>query len=270
MDFPQRSGHHLDVGELGSDVSNHAEKGGRVKLALGGHFGARDAQAKLQVLLIANKDVHVVYDALDLGDGPFVPADDIPELGAVVQVKRSGGARCFRGFHPFHNHLGGGLRQRGENAAAMEPADAAAEDGSPVKIAGLQLLGGFVGAVIEHDGSANAQTAVAIDRGHVGAMHAIVYEVFVERLHAHRPYALGDQVADGIIHHRGGDACGKAETVREVGGYIELAPADVNLAFGGFTEGNDAGVQAVDKRTKGEEVECAVRPDVQAVFHEFS
>ena len=96
--------------------------------------------------------------------------------------------------------------QRGEDAAAVEPAHAAGEDVLPVEIARLELRAGFVAAVVEHHRRAHALAAVAVDRGHVRAVDAVVLEVLVEGLHAHRAHALGDQVADGIIHHGGGDA----------------------------------------------------------------
>ena len=90
-----------------------------------------------------------------------------------------------------------------DRAAKMPPLwnqrDAAGEDVVPVEVARLQLRGRFVGAVVEHHWGAHALAAVAIHRGHVGAVHAVVLEALVEGLHAHGQHALGDQVADGVI-----------------------------------------------------------------------
>ena len=80
-----------------------------------------------------------------------------------------------------------------------------------------------------------------------GPLHAVVLEVLVERLHAHRAHALGDQVADRVIHHRGRDAGVQAEAVGQVGGAVELAAADVDVALGRLAERDDARVQAMDQ-----------------------
>ena len=87
-----------------------------------------------------------------------------------------------------------------------------------LKSPGLSCAGGFVAAVVEHHRRAHALAAVAVNRGHVRAVHAVVLELLVERLHAHRPHALGDQVADGIIHHGRGDAGVEPEAIGEIGG----------------------------------------------------
>ena len=87
--------------------------------------------------------------------------------------------------------------------------------------------------------------------------------MLVERLYAHRAHALGDQLADRVIHHRGRDAGFQAETIGQVGGAIELAAADVNLAFGRLAERDDPRVQAVDQRAQRQEIQ-------RAVFDEYS
>jgi hypothetical protein len=129
--------------------------------------------------------------------------------------------------------------------------------GVPVEVARLQLARGLVGAVVEDDRRAHAVPLVAVDGGHVRAAHAVVLEPLVERSHAHGAHALGDQVADGVVHHRGGDAGLQAEAVGQVGRDVELAAADVDGALGGLAEGDDAGVQAMDEGAEGEEVESA-------------
>ena len=159
----------------------------------------------------------------------------------------------------------------GESAAKMPPLwnqrTPPAEDRFPIEVARLEQRAGFVGAVVEHHGRAHAVAAVAVDGGHVGAGHAVVLEALVERLDAHGPHALGDQVADGIIHHGGGDAGLHAEAVRQVGGAVELAAADVDLALGGLAEGDDAGVQTVHQCAQGNEIQRGIRTDVQTMTH---
>ena len=109
-------------------------------------------------------------------------AGDVPELGAVVEVEGDDGAGGFGGLHALDDDFGGGRRERGEDAAAVEPAHAAGEDALPVEVAGLELGAGFVAAVVEHDRGAHALAAVAIDGRHVGAVDAVVLEVLVEGL----------------------------------------------------------------------------------------
>ena len=141
--------------------------------------------------------------------------------------------------------------KRRENSAAVKPADARAKDGFPIEIAGFEHGPGFVGAIIENHRSAHAEAAVAIDGGHVGAVHAIVLEVLVEGLHAHGAHALGDQIADGIIHHRRGDARLQAKAIRQIGGAVELTTADVDLALGGLAKRNNSGIEPVNKGAQG-------------------
>ena len=94
-----------------------------------------------------------------------------------------------------------------------------------------------------------------------------MFEKFVKGPHAHRPHPLGDEVADGVIHHRGGDAGLEAETVGQVGGDVELAAADMDFALAGLAEGDDARVKAVDQRAQGHQVKRATWRDIQAIFH---
>ena len=74
--------------------------------------------------------------------------------------------------------------------------------------------------------------------------------MLVERLHAHRPHALGNQVADRIVDHGACDAGVHPKAVGQVGGDVEFAAAHVNLAFVGFAERNDPGVQTMDQRAQ--------------------
>jgi hypothetical protein len=79
-----------------------------------------------------------------------------------------------------------------------------------------------------------------------------VLEALVEGLDAHGLHSLGNQLADRIIDHRGGDTGGQAEAVRQVRGAVEFAAADMDLALGGLAEGDDARVETMDQRAQGE------------------
>jgi hypothetical protein len=48
------------------------------------------------------------------------------------------------------------------------------------------------------------------------------------------------------------------EAVREVGGHVELAAADMDVAVGGLAEGDDTRVETVHEGAEREEVEGAV------------
>ena len=230
--------------------------------------GPFDAEAFLQVLLIADQHVHVLDNPLHHRQGLFVAAPDVPEFLAEIEVEGRDGAGGFGGFHGFDDQRAGGFGQRGENAAAMEPAHARAENLLPVEIAGLEQRAGFVAAVVKHHGGAHAVALVAVHRGVVRAAHAVVLEFLVKWLHAHRPHALGNQVANGIIHQRRRDAGVQAEAVRKIGGAIELAAADVDVALGRLAKRDDARIEAVDERAEGQEIQRAIFGNVQTFAHD--
>ena len=143
----------------------------------------------------------------------------------------------------------------GKNASTMKPANAAGKNFLPIEVSWLELSGGFVASVVENNRRAYSVAAIAVHRGHVRPLNAVVFKVLVNRLHPHRFDALGDEFADGVIHHCGGDTGLKTETIREVSGYVEFAPADVDLALGSFAERDDSRIEPMDKCAKGEEIE---------------
>src|SRR5207302_661811 len=84
--------------------------------------------------------------------------------------------------------------------------------------------------------------------------------------HAHGLHAFADQVANGIVDHRGGDARPESEAVSEVGGDIEFTAAHVNVALVSLAKGDDAGIEPVDQSTEGKKIESAVGADLQSFF----
>jgi len=132
----------------------------------------------------------------------------------------------------------------------VEPADAAGENGRPVEVAWLELGSRFIIAIVKHHRRAHSLAPVAVNGSHVGTMHAVVLEALVERLHPHRPHPLGNQVADGIIHHRRGNARLQAKAVGEIGRHVKLAAAHVDLALGRLAERDDARVQPMNQRAE--------------------
>ncbi len=190
-------------------------------------------------------------DARDHRQGALVAAPDVPELGAIVQIEGGDRARRLGRLHAFGNELASGFRQRRENSAAVKPADSRSEDGLPIEVAGLKHRPRLVRTIVENHGSAHAEAAIAVNGRHVGAVHAIVLEMFVERPHAHGAYALGYQVTNGIVDHRGCYARLQAKAVCQVCGAVEFTTTNMNLAFGGLAKRNDSRIEPVDKGTQG-------------------
>ena len=61
-----------------------------------------------------------------------------------------------------------------------------------------------------------------------------------------------------------------AKAVRQVGGDVELAAADVDLAAVRLAERDDPRVQPVDQGAQGHEVQRAVLKDIQTILHSSS
>ncbi len=264
MPLAQRGRHALDVRVLFQHAVHHADEGAGIQLGLRRHLGAGDAQALLQILFVADDDVDVVDDAAQGLLRAVQATEYLPQLLAEVEIERDHGAGRLGRLHGFDDQIGRGRRQRGEDAAAVKPAQAAGHDLLPVEVARLQARRRLVRTVIEHHRRAHALAAIAVDGGDVRAGNTVVGEPLEEGAHAHGADALRDQIADGVVDHRRGHAGLQAEAVGQVGGHVELAAADVDLAFGGLAEGDDPRVQSVHHRAKGQEIQRPVRADVQA------
>ena len=129
----------------------------------------------------------------------------------------------------------------------MKPADATGKNRFPVKVSWFQLSSRFVATVVEHDGSTHPLALIAEDRGHVGTGDTIMLEVFIERFYSHRADAFGNQVTDGIIHHRRGHPRRESETVGQIRRNVKLAATDVDLALRRLAERNDSRVESMNQ-----------------------
>src|SRR5437016_1012862 len=132
----------------------------------------------------------------------------------------------------------------------MKPAHAAGKNFIPIEVSRLETRCRLVRAVVKDDRSAHAVTAVTIDGGNVRPTDSIVLETFIEWLDPHRPYTLGNQFADWVIHHRRRYPGLQAEAIRQIGGDVVFTAADMNLTFGRFAKGNDARIEAMDHRAQ--------------------
>src|SRR4029077_2898219 len=64
VDLAQGGGDDLNLGMLLGDLADHADEGARVQLGFGGDFGAGNAQAHLQIFLIADEHIDVFNDSV--------------------------------------------------------------------------------------------------------------------------------------------------------------------------------------------------------------
>ena len=239
------------------DAVDQREEGVRVKTRLACDLRPRDAQALLKVLFVSDQRIEMAGDAFDDLLAVLGAADGRPQLGAIIEVERRDGAGRLGCLHALDDQRGCGLGERGEDAAGMKPAHAAAENLRPVEITGLEQGAGFIRAVVEDDRRAHAVAAIAVNGGHIGPADAVVLEPFVERRHAGFPHAALDELADRIIDHCGRDACLHSEAIRETRSDVVFAAGDVNVDRPRLPERNHARVEPMHERTERQEIELA-------------
>src|SRR5438552_17561042 len=110
-----------------------------------------------------------------------------------------------------------------------------------------------------------SMAAVTIHCGDIRTVYSVMLEPFVEGLDTHCLHPLADQIADGIVDHRGGDASRQAEAVGQVGGDVELTAADGNMTLGGLPKWKVTRIQAMNQRAEGQEDQGDNRTDVQTM-----
>src|SRR5262245_11746283 len=118
----------------------------------------------------------------------------------------------------------------------MKPAHSSREYFRPVEVAGLEESAGLVGAVVEDYRRSHTLAAIAVDRGDVGAAHAVVLKPFEKRSDARFADPRLHQFTDSVVDHRGRNAGAQAETVGQVGRDVVFAAGDVNLHAAGFAK----------------------------------
>src|SRR5690606_17543097 len=93
--------------------------------------------------------------------GAVLAADGLPDAGPVVEVVGDDRAVPLGGDHRLLDDLRGGVRQPGEDASGVEPADALpAEEVVPVDVPGGELAGGGVTAVGDPERAAHPRSRV--------------------------------------------------------------------------------------------------------------
>src|SRR5262249_28873536 len=134
---------------------------------------------------------------------------------------------------------------------------AAGEELLPVEVAGLEFGSGLVGAVVEDDRPADAVAAIAVYRREIRPANAIVVEPLVEGRDAGLADAGLHEFADAVADPGGGDAGAQAEAIGEVRRDVVLPAGDVDVEATRLAKRRGAGIEAVNERPEGEEIEGA-------------
>ena len=202
------------------------------------------AQGRLEVLLIADHDVHKGSDGSVYLLGALLAADALPQGGAVVQVIGNDRAVLAGGLDGFQHHVARRFGKSRINAAGMEPAHAVpAEQGVPVHVAGLHLAGGAQSAVGTAHGGAHAiaafreiqaHAAVAADAVKGGPFHVIQVQSALK-------HAVLQKPPYGIVADGGDDGAPHPETAPQPAGHVVFPAAfadtegtrGMNAAFAG-------------------------------------
>ena len=205
-----------------------------------------EAEGGGEILLVADHDVHVFRDfAVDfLGFGEA--ADGFPERRAVVEVVGNDGAVFVSGFDGLDGEGGGGFRERGEDAAGVEPAHAEfAEDVVPVDVARLELRGGGVAAVGIAHRAAHAEAALGEIQAvaHVAADAVVRAPLDEIRGDAALHDEILDQVADFVIDEGGDDGGLVAEAFPQAARGVVLAAAFPGGEMAGGADAAFAGIE---------------------------
>ena len=184
-----------------------------------------NAEHVLGVLLVGNAHVHVLAQ---LGHGlPGLLTG--PQLAPVVEVAGDLHAVGFGGLAGLLAGLHQVGAQSGGDAGEVEPVHAL-EDLVPVKVAGLGLLDGGVGTVVDaHTAPLGGALLIEVDAHTVAAPddHGGVHAVAAQGVHRRLADGVGGQL---------GDVGGVQAVVGQGDGYIGLTAAEGELQVIGLDE----------------------------------
>src|SRR5664280_1662060 len=157
-DLTQRGGDELGVREAGTDPADHLLEGRDLVGETGAAgFGAFDAEAELEVLLVADEDVALLRDLCErlaqLG------LATLPERGPVVHVHGDRRAVRLRGAREREAELLGVRRQRSDQAGHVQDLHAlGTEQRIEVEVLDVEVEAHLARTVVPH---ARSTTAVA-------------------------------------------------------------------------------------------------------------
>src|SRR5664279_3390540 len=101
MDLPERRGHDLDVREFDHDLVDHPQERRRIERRFSLYLGAPNAEALLEILLVADQHVRVRNDPAEDLSSLARAAPDAPELLPVVEIEARDRTGLLRGLHCF-------------------------------------------------------------------------------------------------------------------------------------------------------------------------
>jgi len=251
-------GDGLEVGVFADGALDHVLECGDVEVKEVG-VGAFDLEAEAggEVFLVADHDVHVACDlAVDLACAGLA-ADGFPEAGAVIEVVADDDAVLACLLDGLERECGGGFAEAGEDAAGVEPADAAsAEDVIPVEVAGFELAGGGVAAVGDAQGGADAEAAFGeVEAVACGAADAVEGAPEDELgADASLEDAIFEEAADFVVHEGGADGGAESEAPAEAAGHVVFTAAFPDAEPAGGADPAFAGVESEHDFPEGDEV----------------
>src|SRR5204863_3616347 len=138
----------------------------------------------------------------------------------------------------------------GKYSPAVKPTDTSGKDVLPIEIPRRQLRRRLITTIVKNNRGANPLPPVAVNGGHIRALHPIMLEVLVKRLHTHGPDSLCNEIANGVIRHRGHDSGPQPEAIGEVGGDVEFTTTNVDVATVSLTKGDNSRVKPMHQGTK--------------------
>ena len=197
------------LGEIGEAFDFKAQRGGEVLFVAQHHVDQRGEFA------------------VDF-KGACLAADGLPKRVAIVQIVGDDDAVAMRGFDGFFGNQRGGVGERGEDAAGVEPARAfGREDFVPVDLTGLELGDSGVAAVGAAQRGAHAEAALGeVEAIADGAADAVVLHPLQMRLvDAALVDEVFDEAANGVVGERGDDGGAQAKAALEAAGDVVFAAA---------------------------------------------
>lgn len=261
-DGAEGGGDDLEVRELLDGFFDHLFEGADVDV--GDIFVDTfdfETEAGGEIFFVTDHDINEGGDAAIDFLGAFMAAYGLPERGAVVEVVGHDDAVGFGGLDGFDDEFGGGIGERGEDTAGVEPADALfAEDGVPIEIAGFELGGGGITAIGDADGTPDAEAAFGeIEAVTDGATDAVVGAPLDEGgIDTALEDKVFDEAADFVFGEGGRDGGAEAEATAEASGDIVFAATLPGLELAGGSDATFTGIEAEHDFAEGDHVEFAV------------
>ena len=168
----------------------------------------------------------------------------------------------LRGLDGLDGGLSSRLRERGEDAARVEPANALlAEEVFPVEVAGLDLRSRGIAAVRDADGATDAEATLGEVKAVAdGAADAVVLAPLdVISIHAALHDEVFEQATDFIVDEGRGDGGAEPEALAEAASDVVFAAAFPDLKLARGAHAAFARVESEHDFTEGDLVEGAGR-----------